>query len=528
MDYYDIIVYGLMDIEGNKLLPESDKTGNIEYKWRLDKKDLSKLDNMVAQMIRRMDEGKRIYGTHEANYIIGVMDDGRLTDCDENMLNKSLNILHHVSTLANAVIIHKKIHNFVNNIFMHVIVQKKNIIVQRPESDIMIMGPYDSGKSSMMGRLVHGQCDNGNGFCRKLILRHVHEKESGNTSSLAYDTIGFKNFNLINYSCGFDFGMENIYKCSDTLVNIIDTPGCMKYIKTNIHAVSSIRPKFIIMCIPLDFTSVNENIYDILNENKEMYIFVLKLCIAFDIVPIFTLTKCDRVLTEMNIDTYKENIGTLFNTWMCEINSKHINFLLHEYIFISSVTNEGYDKLINVLSSHNSGKATPEQNDNILFVINETFVIPEMGCIFHGSLKHGELKVNDIVNVLHHGIIRKMKIKTIQRKTLDVRTLYAGETGSITFFGNDKIIDKTAMIVGDYWKDNIINKCHITSVFTDVENKINVNKKYVMYVANNIVNVELTHVGDNKYELISNMPFFKSDICILRDDNHNYHFIKID
>lgn len=547
MDYYDSIVNDLLVIDENKFIPESDQVGNIEYKWRLDKKELSKLDNMVAQMIRRMDEGKRLYGRHEANYIIGVMDDGSFTDCNESLLKQSMKVLNYVTQLACAEIIHTKIHYFNGKMINHVIVQKKNTFIQRPENDIMILGPYDSGKSTMMGHLVHGQKDDGKGFCRKLILRHVHEKESGNTSSLAYDTIGFKNRKLVNYSCGFDFGMENIYKNSDILTNIIDTPGCMKYIKTIFHAISSIRPKNIIVCIPLDIGSSEQNIENVLNDNKDIYTFIIKICIVFDIKPIFCLTKCDLVLSKLDISLYKNVIGSTFNSWknnICNekyistqydfqiptesLNHMTIDFIDQDYVFISSITSSGYDELNYILSNINNKKENCSDNDDsILFLFAETFVIPEMGSIFHGTLKSGVLKVNDTVNVLCSGLIFKMKIKSIQRKSLDVRILYAGESGSIMFYGNnDKLFDKTSIIVSDYWKHKIINKSKFELIF-DKQIKCNDNKKYSLFVNNNIVSVELSYNEENNtYELISNVPFFSYDVGILRDETNHPYFIK--
>ena len=51
----------LYQSETHQLLAESDKTGNIEYKLRLDKKDLTKKENMVSQMLWRLNEGRNQY-----------------------------------------------------------------------------------------------------------------------------------------------------------------------------------------------------------------------------------------------------------------------------------------------------------------------------------------------------------------------------------------------------------------------------------------------------------------------------------
>src|SRR5579872_5643477 len=76
-----------------KLIPEPDQSGNIEYKLRLDKKDIKKRDNMISQMLWRMNEGRNQYGRYEAHYILGVHDDGTFSDMTEQALAHTTNIL---------------------------------------------------------------------------------------------------------------------------------------------------------------------------------------------------------------------------------------------------------------------------------------------------------------------------------------------------------------------------------------------------------------------------------------------------
>jgi len=113
----------------DKLLPESDKTGNIEYKRRLDKKDFEKLDNMVSQLLWRMNEGKHIYGISEAHYIIGINDDGTFPDNGDivtnDILNSSIDIFRHIVKNAKSKIINERIYVFKNNkMIVHLIVRR--------------------------------------------------------------------------------------------------------------------------------------------------------------------------------------------------------------------------------------------------------------------------------------------------------------------------------------------------------------------------------------------------------------------
>ena len=54
-----------------------------------------------------------------------------------------------------------------------------------------MVGNVDAGKSTLLGVLTHGELDNGRGFARMKLFRHKHEMESGRTSSVGNDILGF-------------------------------------------------------------------------------------------------------------------------------------------------------------------------------------------------------------------------------------------------------------------------------------------------------------------------------------------------
>lgn len=481
-----------------KLIPEPDRSGNIEYKLCLDKKDSDKRDNMVSQMLWRMNEGRNQYGRYEANYILGVHDNGSFSDISEHELVHTTNILRGIAKKANSKVVAEKTYIFPGNkMITHVIIRKDHKERNIPESNVMILGPSGVGKSSLMGKLTYGQRDDGHGFSRKLVLRHIHEKTSGNTSCLKYDTIGFSGDNIINYSIGIEFGTEHVYTASDRLINLIDVPGdIMAFTKTILYSVSSIRPDHIIICIPCKDDEVIDNINpapvpiiksisseysnnmnSAENEDAEQYVnkwcssykFILVLCIVYKIQPIFVFTKYDLLINPNNThgitrSNFLMKITKLFNTWRDELmnpiqepilvnlvnlvnNVQEINFQNSPCIAVSNITDHGYSELIDVLSKINI-VSNPDKNiiKDKMFIVNDVFTIPDTGIIFHGILRYGVINVDDTVSVLCHGVITKHKIKSIHRKTLDVERLLSGESGSLTFYGKHDKIDKTAVI----------------------------------------------------------------------------------
>ena len=53
------------------------------------------------------------------------------------------------------------------------------------------MGNADVGKSTLLGVLSQGDLDNGRGKARLNMFRHLHEIQTGRTSSISHEVLGF-------------------------------------------------------------------------------------------------------------------------------------------------------------------------------------------------------------------------------------------------------------------------------------------------------------------------------------------------
>ena len=60
-----------------------------------------------------------------------------------------------------------------------------------PSLRVAVVGNVDAGKSTLLGVLTHGEMDDGRGRARQKLFRHKHEMESGRTSSVGNDILGF-------------------------------------------------------------------------------------------------------------------------------------------------------------------------------------------------------------------------------------------------------------------------------------------------------------------------------------------------
>lgn len=54
-----------------------------------------------------------------------------------------------------------------------------------------VLGNVDAGKSTLLGVLTQGELDNGRGRARLNLFRHLHEIQTGRTSSISFEILGF-------------------------------------------------------------------------------------------------------------------------------------------------------------------------------------------------------------------------------------------------------------------------------------------------------------------------------------------------
>jgi GTPase len=528
----DLVLDKLYIHDQNKLIPEQDESGNIEYKLRLDTKDHERKENMIAQLMWRINEGRNMYGKNEAHYILGIKDDGSFSsDINEKILTRSICILRGIAKKAGTTIVKEKMYVFPgNNIISHIHIKKDDKDRNLPETNIIIMGPNNVGKSSLMGNLTYEQKDDGKGFSRKLVLRHMHEKSSGTTSATKIDTIGFSGSDIVNYNAGIDFNLENIYNASDRLINLIDIPGNLKYMKTILYTISSMHPKHVIICVPCK--SEMDTITEYIQKEYITYDLILKYCIVNNIKPLIVLTKIDLLPMEEH-SIYYAKIRSEFRKIIEKneiFDNKIIPFDIDEteIIKISNINNDGFKDLIHCIAELkiepvDADKDIPHEK---LFVVNDSFTIPDIGTIFYGKMERGCLTNNEYVNILCHGTIDKKRIKSIHRKSIDTDNLFPHETGSITFHGKiEKYIDKTMMIIDDTLESFIIDHAKVLPYFK-LDNLRE--QQYTLFINNNIVPITLKRENDCYFlTCIGNFRFLlNTNYGILKDELNEFIIIK--
>lgn len=106
---------------------------------------------------------------------------------------------------------------------------------------LAVAGGVESGKSTLVAVMTHGsdnrpQLDNGKGSARTNVLRHKHEIETGRTSSISQQLLGYdKDGRVLNYAGVSTLTPAEIGAAASRQINFIDVGGLEKYLKTALY-----------------------------------------------------------------------------------------------------------------------------------------------------------------------------------------------------------------------------------------------------------------------------------------------------
>lgn len=111
-----------------------------------------------------------------------------------------------------------------------------------------VIGNVDAGKSTLVSVLTKGMPDDGNGDARKRVLNYLHEQETGRTSSIGQEIMGFDAENHQVIPERFNQNKNKYWKevavRSSKIISLVDLCGHEKYLKTTINGLTGLSPDF--------------------------------------------------------------------------------------------------------------------------------------------------------------------------------------------------------------------------------------------------------------------------------------------
>lgn len=430
----------VIDFDQDQLPPEP-QLGNIEYKLKLISPSTQRFEHLVTQMKWRLREGQG-----EAIYEIGVSDSGQLHGLHDNDMSASLMTLRemaHKLGASTTVLRRKSIagRRSVAEVLVRKIPDDQNNIEVR----VAVLGGMNAGKSTLLGVLTQGEYDNGRGRARLNMFRHMHEIQSGRTSCISHESLGFDSQgNVINYKYNEMMTAEEISDRSSKLVTFMDLAGHRRYIRTTVQALTGYSPHHAMLVVASGTEGVNAM-------TKEHLVIALALELPFFIVVTkIDVTPPDTILMELkNIVTAMgcRKVPLLVTTDddMLTAGSQQLSEQIVPIFCMSNITGDGLSlvtRFLYVLSPgiSNSEKERLEQ-EPCEFHVDEIFKVSEVGPVIGGLLvkgviiEHMPLKVGPVAD----GSFMSVEIHSIHRNKAPCRAVRAGQSASLAFVQNENL-----------------------------------------------------------------------------------------
>ena len=248
---------------------------------------------------------------------------------------------------------------------------------------IAVAGNVDSGKTTLAGVLLNNCLDDGRGYCRSLILRNKHERDTGRTSSISFN---------------------NFYKEKENgrkIISLIDLAGHEKYLKTTISGITGLFVDYGLVLV-----AANMGITKMTKEHIGLLLFlkvpIIILITKIDMVPEelknITIRKMKKII---NLPVFNKKAYTfLEDEKKCE--DEIIKFIkLYDPfdtfipIFnISNKTGQNIDNLKNLLFSLNSRDHWSNKIDGTIIYIDSKYTVKGIGLVLSGTVRGKKINVN--------------------------------------------------------------------------------------------------------------------------------------
>uniref|UniRef100_A0A673HEX6 GTP-binding protein 2-like n=1 Tax=Sinocyclocheilus rhinocerous TaxID=307959 RepID=A0A673HEX6_9TELE len=404
-----------------------------------------RFEHLATQLKWRLQEGRG-----EAVYQIGVEDNGLLVGLTEEDMKASLKTLHSVTLCrvgADITLLREREVDCDR-------ARRKIAEVLFLDLRVAVLGNVDSGKSTLLGVLTQGELDNGRGRARLNLFRHLHEIQTGRTSSISFEILGFNSKGeVVNYSDSRT--AEEICESSSKMITFIDLAGHYKYLKTTIFGLTSYCPDFAMLVVGANTGiagTTREHLGLAMALKVPIFIVVSKVDLCGKSTVEKTVRHLERVLKQPGCNKVPMVVSNPDDAvTAAQQFAQSSRYIVTPIFTLSSVSGENLNLLkvfFNILPPLSNSKEQEELMQQLTeFQVDEIYSVPDVGTVVGGTL--GVCREGDrlVVGPTDDGRFLRLKVCSIHRNRSGCRVLRAGQAATLALGNFDRSLLRKGMVM---------------------------------------------------------------------------------
>jgi elongation factor 1-alpha len=418
--------------------------GAIEFKERLTREvhlAEGRMQSLVAQLRHRV-----LSGDGEATYVLGVTDDGGLAGIAPDAFSETMDVLSLLADEADAHIADVETWSAGDGGdgdeagLVGLATLRDGGVFEADEDHLVVgtAGHVDHGKSTLVGTLVTGRADDGQGGTRGFLDVQPHEVERGLSADLSYAVYGFVD------DADEPVRMDNphrksdragVVETADRLVSFVDTVGHEPWLRTTIRGLVGQKLDYGLLVVAAD---------DGPTKTTREHLGIL---LATELPTVVAITKADAVsddrlaAVEREVESMLRDAGQTpllvdrhgVDTAVAEVGDGVVPLLR-----TSAVTKAGIETL-DRLFERLPKRATPDR-ETFRMYIDRSYKVTGVGAVASGTVNSGTVETGDelLLGPMPDGSFREVEVRSMYIHYHRVDKATAGRIVGIALKGVDE------------------------------------------------------------------------------------------
>ncbi|MCL9816613.1 GTPBP1 family GTP-binding protein [Natronocalculus amylovorans] len=409
--------------------------GHIEFKERLTR-DVhladGRMESLAAQLRHRV-----LSGDGTATYVVGVTDNGGIAGISADRFSETMDVLSLLAEEADAHISDVQTWSAGDNgglVGMATIQEGSMIESDNGHIVVGTAGHVDHGKSTLVGSLVTGQADNGNGFTRSFLDVQPHEVERGLSADLSYAVYGFDDEGAPIRTENPDRKSDRaaVVRDADRLVSFVDTVGHEPWLRTTIRGLVGQKLDYGLLVVAAD---------DGPTKTTREHLGIL---LATELPTIVAITKTD-VVSEERVSEVEREVERLLRDvrrtplrverYSVAQATEEISETVVPILKTSAVDGTGLSKLDTFFEL--LPKRSTESRSTFRMYIDRSYSVTGVGAVASGTVNSGSVDAGDelLLGPMPDGSFREVEVRSIEMHYHRVDTAKAGRIVGIALKG---------------------------------------------------------------------------------------------